>query len=114
MIQFCFRLVDRKSSVFNSWAGTEEPVSSDTQIPGTLAILKRMRPEWGVLSLGVLGSVIAGGIYTGFAYMYGNLLAVLSLPTEQMLHDAKIWSICFVALAIVASIGMWIRVRSGG
>lgn len=81
----------------------------ETNVPHS-RVLKMLFPDcWAVL-LGLLGSVITGGLYPAYAVVFANMLEVLGRyadDTDKLRSQTPLWAGLFVAIAVAAFVG-WI------
>ncbi|OOF98313.1 hypothetical protein ASPCADRAFT_142439 [Aspergillus carbonarius ITEM 5010] len=62
------------------------------------------RPEWPIMVLGLLASIIAGGIQPSQAVLFAKAVSTLSLPPfqyDKLRHDANFWSLMFFMMGMV-------------
>ncbi|PWY87115.1 multidrug resistance protein 1, 2, 3 [Aspergillus sclerotioniger CBS 115572] len=62
------------------------------------------RPEWPIMFLGLLASIIAGGIQPSQAVLFAKAVSTLSLPPieyPKLRHDANFWSLMFFMMGMV-------------
>lgn len=61
------------------------------------------RPEWPIMSIGLLASIAAGGIQPSQAVLFAKAVTTLTLPSTEygkLRHDANFWSLMFLAVGI--------------
>lgn len=59
------------------------------------------RPEWPVMVLGLLASILAGGIQPSQAVLFAKAVTTITLPPwefDKLRHDANFWSLMFLAV----------------
>lgn len=75
----------------------------------TWKVLQDMRPEWWIVLCGALTSVIAGGIFPIYAFMFSKVIVLLSDPSQIMnegpFEGTNLYALIFVFLGLVAFIG---------
>ncbi|PYI00888.1 multidrug resistance protein 1, 2, 3 [Aspergillus sclerotiicarbonarius CBS 121057] len=62
------------------------------------------RPEWPIMCLGLVASIIAGGIQPSQAVLFAKAVSTLSLPPfeyHKLRHDANFWSLMFLMMGMV-------------
>ncbi|KAF9889764.1 GTPase-activating protein [Aspergillus nanangensis] len=62
------------------------------------------RPEWQLIVLGLIVSVLAGGVQPSQAVLFAKGVSTLSLPPlqyPQLRHDANFWSLMFLMIGLV-------------
>lgn len=52
-------------------------------------ILKEMKPEWKMLGLGTLGSILVGGVMPYYSYFFSLIIGILGTSTPEEIADAK-------------------------
>jgi ATP-binding cassette subfamily B (MDR/TAP) protein 1 len=65
------------------------------------------RPEWPLLGLGLVASILAGGIQPSQAVLFAKAVSTLSLPPweyPKLRHDASFWSLMFLMIGLVTFI----------
>lgn len=70
------------------------------QPPSYWRVMSILRPHWFHLSIGVLGSIVAGLTFPVFAIIYSEFIGVYGNPDPQKIRDdSSFWALMFVALA---------------
>ena len=67
-------------------------------------IIRKNAPEWWIIALGLLGSMVSGAISTLFSIFLGKTLGVFSNPPDKVLPLVHPWAGLFLALACVTAI----------
>jgi hypothetical protein len=70
--------------------------------------------EWWLIVLGVVGAALNGSIFPCFAFLFGEILRVFSLPRNEVLSEVGLWAGLFTILGAVSGFGIFLKVRSSG
>eukprot|EP00731_Ephydatia_muelleri_P002337 Em0001g2337a len=73
------------------------------EVPLTRIMLKNS-PEWWMIALGLIGSMVSGAISPLFSIFFGKILDVFSNPPEKVFPMVHQWAGLFIALAFVTAI----------
>lgn len=91
----------------NVLAEQAEAEVENKEVPLTRLIKLSAEKTWAVI-LGLLGSLISGGIYPAYAVVLAKMLEVLGTKTNQEIEDeTPFWAGMFVVLGVSAFVG-WI------
>ena len=63
-----------------------------------------------IFTLGILGAVVQGVIFPTFAYFFGQVLRVFTLPFNQVLGAIHLWAGLFLVLGLVSGIANFVKV----
>ena len=74
-------------------------------------MIKYNAPEWWLIILGVIGAGCNGSIFPIFSIFFGEILAVFSLPADQILGDISLWGGLFIVLAVISAVSVFTKVR---
>jgi ATP-binding cassette subfamily B (MDR/TAP) protein 1 len=58
-------------------------------------VVKINRPEWFLIFIGLIASIICGMIYPLFSVIFGKVVNAFAQPEEELRKDAKFWSLMF-------------------
>ncbi|KAL9552554.1 hypothetical protein MBANPS3_003717 [Mucor bainieri] len=75
-------------------------------------VLKQMRPEWPMLTLGVLGATIAGAIFPCFSLVFARVVSDLinpNLGSPGPMEGTNLYSFLFLVIAIVSFLGFTLQ-----
>ena len=67
--------------------------------------------EWWMIVLGVIGSTLHGCIFPLFAFVFGEILRVFSLPADEVLSGIGLWAGLFLVIGSVSALGVFLKVR---
>ncbi|KAL5517017.1 hypothetical protein EMCRGX_G002482 [Ephydatia muelleri] len=99
------RSVDSKSSrLFSSRKALEEQWDKETPAVPLSVLLKKNAPEWWMIGLGLVGSLVAGSITPVFTIFFGKILSIFANPPDKVFHLVHPWAGVFLALAVVTGI----------
>ena len=73
-------------------------------------VLRLNAKEWWIIILGLLGAAVGGSICPMFAIFFGEILAVFSLPADEILGEVPLWASLFIVLAVVSGLGIFAKV----
>ena len=78
----------------------------DKEIPvvSLRQILKKNAPEWWMIALGLIGSMVAGAVSPLFSIFFGKILGVFANPPDKIFPLVHPWAGLFLALACVTGI----------
>ena len=88
----------------------------DKEIPvGPLTALLKMickmnAPEWWMIGLGLIGSMVAGAIIPLFSIFFGRIVSVFANPPEKVFPLVHPWAGLFLALATVTALATFMKV----
>eukprot|EP00731_Ephydatia_muelleri_P002268 Em0001g2268a len=84
----------------------------DKEIPVAplTALLKKNAPEWWMIGLGLIGSMVAGAVTPLFSIFFGRILGVFSNPPEKVFPLVHPWAGLFLALATVTASATFLKV----
>ncbi|KAG8222229.1 hypothetical protein J437_LFUL001427 [Ladona fulva] len=100
---------NEESSTETEEKDKEEPTIS------MFEIIKMNKPEWPYILAGAVTSGIMGCSMPVFAIIFGDILGVLSKPTEQEVRDgSNIYNIFFVITGVVVGLATVIQMYSFG
>ena len=83
----------------------DNEVEEVSKKPGFGALMKLNAPEWYWIILAIIAATMVSGSFPTFAIYFGEMIAVLSEPTDQMVDDAVFWSCMFLVLGGTIGIG---------
>jgi len=75
------------------------------KLPGFGALMKLNSPEWYWIVLGSIAATMVSGSFPTFSIYFGEMISVLSEPTDKMLEDSKFWSAMFLVLGGTIGVG---------
>ena len=67
-------------------------------------------PEAFLIFIALISSVIQGVIYPLFAYFFGQVLRVFTLPFNMVLGEIHVWAGTFLILGAVSGISAFFKV----
>lgn len=70
--------------------------------------------EWWIILLGLLGALVNGSMLPFFSIIFGEILFVFSLPTDQVLDEIHLWAGLFILLGVVSGLGQFLKVGGQG
>ena len=73
-------------------------------------MIKLNAKEWWIIVLGVLGAGVSGSIFPIFALLFGEILAVFSLRSDEILSGIHMWAGLFIVLGAVSGAGIFLKV----
>ena len=73
-------------------------------------VIKLNAREWWIILLGVLGAAVDGSIFPLFALLFGEILEVFSLRSDEILSGVHLWAGLFIVLGVVAGVGVFLKV----
>ena len=78
----------------------------DKEIPvvSLARILKKNAPEWWMIALGLIGSMVSGAISPLFSIFFGKILGVFANPPDKVFPLVHPWAGLFLALAFITAI----------
>lgn len=68
-------------------------------------------PESFLIALGLLGAAVQGVVYPMFAFFFGQVLRVLTLPFNQVVGAIHVWAGSFLVLGVVVGLATITKVR---
>lgn len=68
-------------------------------------------PEALLIILGVVSASVQGTIYPMFAFFFGQVLRVFTLPFDQVIDAIHVWAVTFVILGGVSGLATFFKVR---
>lgn len=71
-------------------------------------------PEAYLIALGLLGSALQGVIYPMFAYFFGQVLRIFTLPFDMVLAAIHVWASTFLILGVVSGVATFTKVTLEG
>ena len=74
-------------------------------------VWKTNSPEAFFIVVGLLGAAIQGAIYPMFAYFFGQVLRVFTLPFDQVVGAIHIWAGTFLILGFASGVATFFKVR---
>ena len=78
-----------------------------------IRVLRINSSHWFVIFiLGVAGALVQGIIFPTFAYFFGQVLRVFTLPFNQVLGAIHLWAGMFLVLGFISSIATFAKVRA--
>ena len=75
-----------------------------------LQILRLNSQDWWLLVVGFVGAFIIGSAFPFFSIVFGEVVRVLSLPSDEILSEIHPWGATYLALGIAAAIGIFTKV----
>ena len=84
----------------------------DKEIPVAplTALLKKNAPEWWMIGLGLIGSMVAGAVIPLFSIFFGRILGVFSNPPEKVFPLVHQWAGLCLVLATVTALATFLKV----
>ncbi|XP_071479162.1 ATP-dependent translocase ABCB1-like [Diadema antillarum] len=76
----------------------EEAEEEGVRQVGYMEILRLNGPEWHVILVGCIFAGIQGIAYPAFAILFSEVIAIFSLPPDELQEEAIFWSLMFLAL----------------
>nr|XP_054768939.1 ATP-dependent translocase ABCB1-like [Lytechinus pictus] len=97
------RQMSRQISTASSGKGSQvdeddEKEEEEVERASYMEILKLNKPEWPYIVVGILFAAVLGIAYPVFAILFSEVVAVFSLPPDQIKEEATFWGLMFVAL----------------
>ncbi|CEP07200.1 hypothetical protein [Parasitella parasitica] len=104
-----------KSSIYN-----EKSIARDASVdtientrvkkkrPSTWSVVKRMRPEWKLIALGIIGALIQGSIFPLYGYSFSCVIGILSDPNYQSaapLEGTNLYAFIFFIIGVSSFFG---------
>ncbi|KAG8201139.1 hypothetical protein JTE90_028804 [Oedothorax gibbosus] len=81
----------------------------NVEIPSGWRIFKECRPEWKLIVLGSLASLVTGIVMPTYAVFYSEIFATFTLSGDALKESAFFWSMMFLVLAVVTMLGHFFR-----
>ena len=76
-----------------------------------LRLLRANAPEWWVIILGLLGSVVYGAVYPALSALYGEVLKVYASPSGEILNRLHLFASLFIVMGVAVGIASFVQVR---
>lgn len=76
----------------------------------TARIVKMNLPEWPYVLVGLLGSIVMGGAMPVYAILFGEVLGVLKLSSEEAREQSVYFCSLFLAAGVTAGIAVFLQV----
>ena len=73
-------------------------------------LLKKNAPEWWMIALGLVGSMVSGAISPLFSIFFGRILGVFANPPDKVFPLVHPWAGLFLALAFVTALANLLKV----
>ena len=102
--------VVRQETVLEAAAREEVGVAEDLVQVDTLRIAKMNAPGWPYVVVGLLGAVVMGGAMPVYAILFGEVLGVLQLSSEEARDQSVYFAGLFLAAGITAGIAVFFQV----
>ena len=103
--------VEGKKEVKLSDAKQQEEWDKDIPEVPLFRVIALNAKEWWLIVLGIVGAALNGSIFPLFAFLFGEILRVFSLPRDEVLSEIGVWAGLFVILGIVSGVGVFLKVR---
>lgn len=65
-----------------------------------------------IFMLGVVGALVQGIVFPTFAYFFGQVLRVFTLPFNQVLGAIHMWAGMFLVLGFISGVATFAKVRN--
>jgi ATP-binding cassette subfamily B (MDR/TAP) protein 1 len=92
-------------------AENEEVVVAEELLQVDTARIARMNaPEWPYVLVGLLGAIVMGGAMPVYAILFGEVLGVLKLSSEEARAQSVYFSGLFMAAGVTAGIAVFLQV----
>ncbi|XP_074654241.1 ATP-dependent translocase ABCB1-like [Tubulanus polymorphus] len=101
------RTISRSLSVDDTKKDKEEK-EEDVDIPTFMRVFRLNFPEWYLILIGFLGSVIAGSLMPVFAILFSEMLKVFTETGDELKNGAFFWSMMFLVLGILSGLGNYL------
>ncbi|XP_060595692.1 ATP-dependent translocase ABCB1-like [Ruditapes philippinarum] len=72
-------------------------------------ILRLNASEWYLIALGLVGSIINGGLMPAFAVIFAEILGVFSKPPDEQEKDINMYSLMFLGLGVLSLITYFLQ-----
>ncbi|XP_054768746.2 ATP-dependent translocase ABCB1-like [Lytechinus pictus] len=96
------RQISRQMSTSSAMEGKdkeeEEIVEEEVESRGYLEILKLNSPEWYYIVIGCIFAGALGVAMPAFAILFSEVIAIFSLPPDEMRDESVFWALMFLAL----------------
>ena len=102
------KLEDVTSKALQEQLDKEIPVAPLTAL--LKMICKMNAPEWWMIGLGLIGSMVAGAIIPLFSIFFGRIVSVFANPPEKVFPLVHPWAGLFLALATVTALATFMKV----
>ena len=83
----------------------------ETPVVPLLQILTKNSPEWWMIALGLVGSMVAGAVTPIFSIFFGKILGVFAGPPETVLSKIHPWAGLFLVLAFATGMANFLKVH---
>lgn len=74
-------------------------------------LMKENAPEWWIICLGLLGTMVFGGGYPALSVLYGEVLKVYASPSDEILEGLHAIASLFIVMGVVVGIASFVQVR---
>ena len=89
--------------------------SHDFPAVSWIRVLKVNPSRWLVIfMLGIFGALVQGVIFPTFAYFFGQVLRVFTLPFNQVLGAIHVWAGMFLVLGFISGLATFTKVHYVG
>ena len=88
----------------------EEDEEANLPDVSTREILRINKQMWCPIAVGTVAALVAGMVWPAMAIVFGEVLNVFSLPSNEVLDNTHRWGATYIALGIVASVSVLIKV----
>ncbi|CAH0548000.1 unnamed protein product [Brassicogethes aeneus] len=100
----------------NDLVKESEVVFEDETSEGSLwKILKMNSPEWFLIVIGCLASIVGGACLPVYSLVFGDIVGVLSFKdNDRMESDANVYVLYFLTIGIVSGVGLFLQMFAFG
>lgn len=93
-------------------SSTASDLDSNGKVNASWARVWKMNsPEAFLILVGLLSAALQGAIYPMFAYFFGQVLRVFTLPFDQVVGAIHVWAGTFLILGAISGISTFFKVR---
>ena len=76
-----------------------------------MQLIRSNTPEWWIIILGLLGSIVYGGVYPALSALYGEVLKVYASPSGEILDRLHLFASLFIVMGVVVGFASFVQVR---
>ena len=73
-------------------------------------VLRLNAKEWWIIILGLLGAAIGGSVWPVFSIFIAEVVALFSLPADEIFGEIHLWASLFIVLGVVSGLGVFAKV----
>ncbi|ORX63120.1 P-loop containing nucleoside triphosphate hydrolase protein [Hesseltinella vesiculosa] len=78
-----------------------------------LRVIQQMRPEWPLMAVGIVGSILMGCVFPTFGYVFGRAVVLITTPDADLVpgpvQGANLYAFLMTMIAIACLIGITLK-----